>query len=103
MNANETSVAEIILSQLGGAGRLTAMIGAHSFTSDGPALCFKFKAKAKNKAKAVKVTLASDDTYTLEMWSMRGLDCKKVTELDGLYCDNLKRAIESETGLYLSI
>lgn len=99
----DTEIAETIISQLGGQGRLHIMIGAHSFYSDTRALCFKFKARAKNGAKAIKVTLDADDTYTLEMWSMRGLNVKKVTELSGLYFDSLKGAIERATGLALSL
>ncbi len=42
---NQT-IASIILAQLGGAHRLTAMIGARDFVDCGDALTFRFSARA---------------------------------------------------------
>lgn len=60
--AKSQEVALTILSQLGGSGRLSAMIGAHTFTSDTNSLSFKIKARAKNGIKGIRITLDPSDT-----------------------------------------
>jgi hypothetical protein len=99
------TVATTILAQLGGAGRLSAMIGAYNFMSDGPALIFKFRAQASKGIKAIKVTLDPSDTYTVRFWRIgnRGLNVQQVAEHSDVYADNLKTVIEYETGLRLSL
>lgn len=103
--SQENTVATTILAQLGGARRLSVMIGAHSFMSDGPALIFKFRAKASKGIKAIKVTLDPSDTYTVRFWRIgsRGLDVRQVAEHSDVYADDLRTVIEAETGLYLSL
>lgn len=97
-----TNTAENILSQLGGSGRLKAMIGAHTFVGDDTTLVFKFRAKAIDGYKAIRVTLDPSDTYTVGLIAIRGLKIK-TKDVAGVYFDNLVRVIESETGLRLSI
>lgn len=101
-NATNT-IAATILRQLGGVGRLSAMIAASSFSDHGDALSFKFK--GCRKYNVCKVTLAPDDTYTVELrhFSLRTLKDKNEVSFSGIYADNLKNLIESETGLYLSL
>ena len=100
-------VANTILRQLGGAGRLTAMIGAHSFVGDtaAPSLTFKFRAKAKNKANCLQVILDPDDTYTARWFKIaRGaFDWKKIGEDSGLYAEDLIPYVEDKTGLRLGL
>ena len=95
-------VAKTILSQLGGSGRLSAMIGAHTFTSGANSLSFKIKARAKNGIKGIRITLDPSDTYTVEFLAIRGLNVKS-DAVPMVYCDSLKSLIESKTGLYLSL
>lgn len=102
------TVANTILAQLGGAGRLSVMIGAHGFTADGPALIFKFKARAKRGIKAIKVTLDASDTYSVEFYMprgslRRGTYTVETRGLSGVYADSLRDVIEYETGLALSL
>jgi len=94
-------VAETTLSQLGGVGRLTAMIGAKHFTGDATSLTFKFAAKARNASNCLRVTLTPADTYTVEFIAVRGLKVatKSVHEV---YADQLRALFERETGLYLT-
>ena len=101
-NANNT-VAATILAQLGGAGRLSAMIAASSFSDHGDALSFKFK--GSRKYNVCKVTLAADDTYTVALrhFNLRTLKDKNEIEFAGIYADRLKGLIEDETGLFLSL
>jgi fumarate hydratase class II len=108
--SNEMSVAAIILQQLGGAGRLKAMIGATDFCSfkDGNTLAFKFKMCPK--ANYIKISLEASDTYAIEFVKIGRLSKKtwdipmKVTgQFSGIYAEDLKRVISDFTGLALSI
>ena len=92
-------VANTILSQIGGRGRLSAMLGAKDFLGGERHLQFKFAAKAANKANTIKIILDPSDTYTVEMWSCRGTSFKKVFELEGVYAEDLLRVMEGETKL----
>lgn len=96
--------ANTILSQLGGAGRLGIMIGAHNFlgTPEG-ALSFRFKARAKDGINYVRVTLQSDDTYRLELFQLRGVNSYSRADLPGLYAEDLGRIISERTGLTLTM
>jgi len=96
-------VAETILAQLGGSGRLAAMLGAHTFLGDATSLSFKIRAKAANGAKAIKIVLTPDDLYTVEFWSIRGLATKEVGHFEAVHVESLRALIEGETGLRLSL
>lgn len=104
MNPQET--AETILSQLGGAGKLKAMIAAHDmfYDKDG-SLSFKFK--GSRKLNYCKVTLNGMDLYNMELGRIAKKDgipaYNKKESIDDLYWDQLKPVFEKETGLYLSL
>jgi len=95
------TIASIILAQLGGSGRLSAMIGARDFLDCGDALAFRFTARALHGINRVKVRLAGDDTYTVTLYKGRLAD--QVAESTGVYCDALRETIEHHTGLALSL
>lgn len=95
------TIASTILAQLGGSGRLSAMIGARDFLDCGDALAFRFSARAKGGINRVKVRLAGDDTYTVTFY--RGRLAEQVAEIDGIYADGLRETIENRTGLVLSL
>jgi len=97
------SVAKIILQQLGGTGRLTAMIGAHSFVSQSHGVQFKFKARAQDGINAVVVSLFPSDTYRGELYRIRARQAKLVASYDDVYAESLRHVIESRTGLALSL
>lgn len=109
------SPADIILQQLGGAGRLKAMIGVKQFMSDngGKTLILSFPNRAKGKANYVKITLTNRDLYDVEfgrkgMKKDKGLGIKmpvykKLKTVKGVYNDMLKNMFEKETGLRLSL
>lgn len=105
MEATQTlEKAEIILQQLGGKGRLTAMIGAHTFVgAPGGSVQFRFRAKAKDGINFVRVSLQSDDTYRLEMLRLSGINSWHKADIAGLHAGDLRRIIENRTGLYLSL
>lgn len=97
------TIPEMTLAQLGGAGRLSMMIGAHTFTQSDRALTFKFKARAKDGINCVRITLQADDCYRVEFIRLRGVDFWTKGDVEGVYNDSLKRLIESKTGLSLSL
>lgn len=96
-------VAETILSQMGGARRLSVMIGAKNFVAVEQGLTFKMGKGAKDGITHCTVTLAADDTYTVRFQRVWG---HKVTEkgtTEGVYCDMLRDIFEDRTGFYLSL
>lgn len=97
-------IAETTLAQLGGHGRLRAMIGAEMFTHDEHGT-LRFRFKGYRKANTLEVTLDPTDTYTMRFLKVTnyGLNAKEVKTYDGVYCDQLKEIFERETGLYLSL
>jgi len=107
-------VAMTILRQMGGTGRLSVMIGAKHFLSFGPAkegsdtgrglgaVSFQFM-KSAGKPNFIRVTLQSDDTYTVEFGMIRGMNFRQTKTLDGMYAEDLKRVFRDETGLVLSL
>jgi hypothetical protein len=98
--ANGGQVAQTILQQLGGAGRLNAMTGAYNFIDRGNGLSFKIK---NARANYIKITLNANDLYDVEVGRIRGNTYKVVKEANDLYFDQLKPFIEESTGMYLSL
>ena len=96
-------IAETILQQMGGAGRLVAMTGAKNFMMDGPALSFKFPNRPKGRPNYCKVTLDPSDTYTVTFGRIVKWDLRLVETFTGIYCDGLVDLFEIKTGLYLSL
>jgi hypothetical protein len=96
-------VANTILGQMGGAGRLAAMVGASMFVGGENSLMFAFKGCPK--ANKCRVTLDADDTYTVDFFKLknRGLDVATFKSVDGIYADQLRRLFEQTTGLALSL
>lgn len=104
--SEDLTVANTILAQLGGGGRLTAMIGAEEFFGDAKSLKFRFAAPAKNGANLVRVQLDASDTYTVEFYKIGRaptFECNKINSISFVYDDQLVPVIESETGLRLSL
>lgn len=104
--SEDLTVANTILAQLSGEGRLTAMIGAKDFFGDANSLKFRFTAPATNGANLVRVQLDASDTYTVEFYKIGGgpgFECSKINSISFVYDDQLVPVIESETGLRLSL
>ena len=94
------TIAATIQQQLG--NRTFVMLGAHCLIDHGDALSFKFR--GSRAANYVKVTLAADDTYTVDFKKLgRNYSVKDVSETAGVYVDSLHALIESTTGLYTSL
>lgn len=91
-------VATQILEQLGG-NRFAAMTGAKQFVGGERSLQFSIGRGATNKANKVRVTLAADDTYTVEFFNLRGVNLKPCGEVSGVYADRLQAVFTEATGL----
>lgn len=97
------TVAETIIQQMGGLGKLRAMAGAHTFAADEKSIQFKFQ--GSRKANICRVELLPSDTYKFQLWkyNRRTFDSIRVYELNGVHWDALIDLFESETGLHLSL
>lgn len=107
-------VAQTILRQMGGTGRLSAMINAKDFVSYSAAadsrygeglggVAFKFSNPGRGKPNFIKIILNERDYYDVELGRVRGLNFKVLKKIEDLPASNLKSFFERETGLYLSL
>lgn len=103
MEKTDLTVANTILSQMGGTGRLGLMIGANNYTGRNDGVTFRFKSRAKNGSNCFRVTLDPSDTYTIEFISVRGTSVKVKESLSDIYAEDLTRIFTEKTGLYLSL
>lgn len=98
INENNMAIANEISKQMGGNGKLKAMIGAKDFMAIENGFAFKYP-----KAKYVKITLNGKDLYDVEFSSIRGGKQKVLNTYNDVYATDLKGLFERETGLYLSL
>jgi hypothetical protein len=100
-------IAQTIISQLGGYGRLKAMIGlisATPITEPGLAgLYVRFRARARRRINALAIRLDPTDTYTVQFWAIRACEPTLVASYSEVYADGLRDLVEGETGLALSL
>jgi hypothetical protein len=95
-------IAETTLAQLGGAGRLSTMVGAKHFSHDVKgALSFRFA--GCKKANHIEITLNGKDLYDIQFYKLGRYEIKKVKEYGDIYADMLQDVIERYTGLCLSL
>ncbi len=94
-------IAETILKQMGGEGRLVAMIGAKNFSFDRDGtLNFQFQGGRRAGGNYVSIKLDPSDTYTMTFFDSK---FAKKGEYEGLYWNSLKPTFEKHTGLYLTL
>jgi len=99
----DMQVANTILAQLGGTGKLTAMIGARQFVAIENGVQFSFQGcRIANKA---RITLSALDLYDLELfkYQRRSGDCPRIMAECHLCADGLREAFASLTGLDLDL
>ena len=94
-------IAKTIAAQLGGTGRLSVMINARDFVADEAALMFRFS--GSRKMNKIRISLNSLDLYDVDFYKLAKYDCKTVKSIENVYSEDLKRIIEAETGLFLSL
>jgi len=99
-------IADTILHQMGGSGRLVAMIGMNTPTTITPDLGVIFSFRGSRKANKCRITYDSGaDLYTFELLKytpVRYSHCPVVFKAERVYFDMLQSMFEQETGLYLS-
>jgi len=94
-------IAEIILSQLGGSGRLKAMINGRNFVAIENGIRFQFS--GCKKYSYIQIELNSMDLYNISLFKAYKNEKKNLVEVKDFYADMMKEYIERETGLYLSL
>ena len=96
--------AHTIIDQLGGMGKLTAMVGAYNFVALDSGLQFSFRGTRKANKCIVRYDQGSN-LYTFELWQIypKSNKIKKVYSLDGVYFDMLIDLFQDYTGLRLSL
>ena len=95
-------IAKIIINQLGGIGRLTAMVNAKHFVYSETDNWVAFKFSGSKKFNYVKITLNGKDLYDVNFKKLVKFDVRKTVDYNDIYCDQLVELFESETKLYLS-
>jgi len=118
-HTSKTEIANTIINQMGGGGKLRAMIGAKDIYALDAGVQFAFKlCKKMNKC---VVDLNQDDLYNVKFYKIPHLNpnctpaaldryfknvdkaTTPVAEFENIYADQLNSVFESETGLYLSL
>ena len=94
-------IANTIIGQMGGFGRLSAMVKMRHPVALESGVQFKFS--GSRKVNTCRVTLGSGDLYTFELWKCTPTMMKQVYLGTGYYADMLITAFETETGLALSL
>jgi hypothetical protein len=93
---------KVIMDQLGGWRRVSAMTGATMYINRGNGISFRFK--GSRKYNCIRVTLTPLDLYTVEfLKTNRYGEVSKEKSFESVYCDQLIDLFEKQTGLYLSL
>lgn len=95
------TTAQTILNQLGG-NKFVMMTGAKNLAGDANSLMFSIGRGAKNNANKVRISLIND-LYAVEFFNIRGVNCKELGKVDGVYADKLAAVFTSATGMYTSL
>lgn len=78
-------------------GTALPMLGARDLVASGSALQFGIRGcKRGNK---IRITLRPDDTYSIELWKIRGADATQVEEVGMVHADQLHDVLARMTGL----
>lgn len=99
----DMTIARTIIAQLGG-NRFVAMTGAKGFLAGDDHLFMTLPASmTKGRAGRMRITLAGDDTYTMELLRMRNLELVPVDRREGVMVDALRATFTDMTGLDTSL
>ena len=94
-------IANTILKQMGGTGRLNAMTGAKDFVAIDNGVQFKTGRNSKS-INTIVIRLNGRDLYDVEFGRVRKYEYKVVNKYDDVYNDMLKDLFEENTGMYLT-
>lgn len=103
LSGTDMTVANTIREQIG--NRVFMMLGAKNLMGDEKSLTFQIGRNAQGVTH-IRVQLDPSDTYTMQFIKIgRAPGYKKtiVAEASDIYADNLRRVIESKTGMYTSL
>lgn len=98
-------VSETVYEQMG-ARKFAIMTGANNFMASDKALSFKIPGGggfAKDGINYVTVTLAANDTYTMEFFRTRGAKIKQILRYCDVHWDQLQEIFTRATGLATSL
>jgi hypothetical protein len=87
-----------IFKQLGG-NKFLAMTGAKNLVYTGNSLGMKLPRNA-GKVTFLTITLNSMDLYTMEFYNVKA---KLVNTIENVYCVQLRKFFEDQTGMYTSL
>ena len=95
-------ICETIVKQLGGEGKLKAMIGMKDlvFGLDTNSIMFKFK-RSEN-INCIRVALNGNDLYDVTFYNIAKFDFKEVCGFKDVYVEDLKKLIELKINKFLS-
>jgi hypothetical protein len=96
---SESEVGKIIGQQMGGPGRLRAMLGAKQLVLLPNGLKIRWPNKERSRGNVVVITLRPDDTYDMEFFNNE----KSVKKYEGIYNDQLVDTFEKQTGWRLTL
>lgn len=96
---NNIEIANTIVCQMGGMGRLRAMLGVKQAVAIERGVQFKFPNRLRSRGNRVRVQLNDRDTYQVDFWN----GTKLVGSFSDVYADQLKSVFENQTGLRLSL
>jgi hypothetical protein len=103
-NPTDMTVANTILSQMGGARRVQAMTGAKNFIGGENSLSFQFPQPDRSRPNAVRVTLEPNDFYKVEFYRYKvGGHLRLLETHQDIGAEQLKPLFEHVTGLRLSL
>lgn len=98
-----SSVGAVIVQQMGGSGRLRAMINA-DIREIPHGVWIKFPNRQRSKGNLVEIKLQPSDTYEVTFYNEgRMAERKRVKQIDDVYADQLVDVFERQTGLYLRL
>jgi hypothetical protein len=100
----DTSVASVILEQLGG-NKFLAMTGAKALTRTDRSLDVQINGRhpTAGQVNRLRIELVDDDTYTVTVYRLRKLVCNELDKKEGVFVEALSMCIESMTGLRTSL
>lgn len=101
-NNQDTQIAQTIIQQLGGVGRLSAMTSAKHFVALPDGVAFRIGRNSK-KVNLVKIRLNGRDLYDLEFSYATVRSYKAKGSATDVFCENLVDVFEEHTGLYLTL
>lgn len=97
-----SQVGKTILDQMGGAGRIKALLGANfSFTPDG--VVIQWPSRHRSRGNVVEIELMPSDTYEMKFFNVSTAGKKLVKKYDDVYADALIDIFERQTGYYLKL